>query len=223
MKFSWDGFLNNVVENGSYKIVALLIALILWITVLGNKDQVLNQMVKINFKLSKNRIIANSVTDRVQIQVSGSRLSLKKISKGIEPIEINLEDAKTGRTIVSIPTDRIALPFGAQILNVTPVNLVVDIDRIIARRIPVKVSWDTDEEPSDIRVSHIRPSTIMVRGASSIINRIDEIWTEPLNPSDIIFSKTKKSVEVHIGLKDFNYFGILPVEEKNVTVVVLPK
>jgi YbbR domain-containing protein len=223
MKFSWQQIKDGIMENGSYKIVALLITLILWITVLGNKDQVLNQMVRLNFSLPKNHIIANSITDRVQVQISGSRLSLKKLIKGIEPIEINLEDAKPGRTIVSIPTDHILLPFGAQILSVTPANLVIDIDRVMTKRVPVKVSWDTDEEPKNIRVSDLRPSSVIIRGASSVLSRIDEAWTEPISPQEIIFDKYKKSVEVRVGLKDFNYYGVLPFDNKNVIVTITPK
>lgn len=56
---------DKLYENGSYKVVALLITLILWITVLGNKDQILNQHVKLNFNLPKDHIIANGVTDQV--------------------------------------------------------------------------------------------------------------------------------------------------------------
>lgn len=211
---------NFFYENGSYKVVALLITLILWITVLGNKDQILNQSAKLKINLSKNHIIANGITDQVQVQISGSRLSLKKIANGLDPIEIDLEDAKPGRTILTIPTDKIVLPFGANIVNVNPATLVVDIDRVISKRVPVKISWDAEEEPSFVRVAQIKPATVNIKGASSVLSRIQEVWTEPISPYEIVFDNIKKSIEFRVALKELSYFGVLPIENKNVTVSI---
>lgn len=214
---------DKIAENGSYKVVALLITLILWITVLGNKDQILNQQVKLNFVLPKNHIIANGITDQAQVQISGSRLSLKKLAKGLDPIEINLEDAKPGRTIITIPTDKITLPFGAQIVSVNPATLVVDIDQITTKRIPVKITWDSEEEPQSVKVAQIKPASIVVRGAASVLSRIQEVWTDPISPLEVVFDKSKKTVEFRVGLKEFSYFGVLPIENKNVTVSLQQK
>jgi YbbR domain-containing protein len=213
----------NLYENGSYKVVALLITMILWITVLGNKDQILNQNLKLNFILPKNKIIANGIADQAQVQISGSRLSLKKLAKGLDPIDINLEDAKPGRTIVTIPTDKIILPFGAQIVSVNPATLVVDIDQVTTKRVPVRITWDSDEEPQFLRVTQIKPATIMVKGASSVLSRIQEVWTDPISPLEVVFDKSKKSVEFRVGLKEFSYFGILPTDNRNVTVTLQQK
>ncbi len=206
-------------ENGSYKVVALLITLILWITVLGNKDQVLNQTVQLNFVLPENNVISNAVTNQVQIQISGSRLSLKKLSKGIEPIKINLTDVKPGRTLVSIPTDSLDLPFGSQIVNMNPSSVIVDIDRIITKRIPVKVQWESEEEPKNIRIRKVQPSSILVKGATSVITRVQEVLTEPIQPDQVEFG-IKKNVDIRTGLRDFNFFGILPFENKVIVITV---
>lgn len=214
---------DKLYENGSYKVVALLITLILWITVLGNKDQILNQHVKLNFNLPKDHIIANGVTDQVQLQISGSRLSLKKLAKGIDPIDIDLEDARPGRTIVTIPTDKIILPFGAHISSVNPATLVVDIDRVTTKRIPIRVTWDSEDEPKSIKVVDIKPSTIVVRGAASVLSRIQEIWTDPISPLEVVFDKSKKNVEFRVGLKEFSYFGVLPIESRHVTISLQQK
>lgn len=223
-KLKWnEKILETLSENGSYKLVALLITLILWITVLGNKDQILNQYVKLNFQLPKNHIIANGITDQVQVQISGSRLSLKKLAKGLDPIEMNLEDARPGRTIITIPTDKIALPFGAQIVSVNPATLVVDVDQIITKRVPVRITWDADEEPQFVKVSQIKPATIIVRGAASVLGRIQEVWTDPISPLEVVFDKSKRNVEFRVSLKEFSYFGVLPIENKNVTVSLQQK
>ncbi len=211
-----------VTQNGSYKVVALLITLILWITVLGNKDQVLNQTVQLNFTLPENHVISNAVTNQVQVQISGSRLSLKKLSKGLEAIQINLTDIKAGRTIVSIPTDSIDLPFGSQIVNMNPSSVIVDIDRIITKRIPVKLQWDSEEDPSDLIVRSIKPASVIVKGAVSVLSRVQEVLTEPVSPSQLAFDG-KKRIDVRTGLREFNFFGVLPFESKSVTVTVEKK
>lgn len=211
-----------LIQNGSYKVVALLIALILWITVLGNKDQILNQTVQLKFFLPENHMISSPVINQVQVQVSGSRLSLKKISKGVEPIEINLSEVRAGRTIVSIPLDGLDLPFGSQILSMNPSSVVVDVDRVLSKRVPVRLQWDLEEDPKDIVLKKISPRTVVIKGAASVLPKIQEILTDPISPGNIDFT-SKKQIDVRTGLRDFNFFGVLPHETRAVTVTLEKK
>lgn len=208
-----------LMENGSYKIVALLITLILWVTVLGSKDLNIYKSVKLDVQLPEELIVANPVADQVQLQISGSRLSLKKIHKGLQPITINLKDAKPGRTVVPIPSEDIGLPFGSKILSVTPSSLVLDIDRMTVKWLPIRVDWVSEESPiNTVRVINIKPTGVQVRGASSVLNRLDAVWTEPINLKQIMLDGSRRSVEIRTQIKDLNFAGVLPVEDKNVTV-----
>ncbi len=208
-----------LMENGSYKIVALLITLILWVTVLGSKDLNIYKSAKLDIRLPEELIVANPIADQVQIQISGSRLSLKKIHKGIPPITLNLRDAKPGRTVIPIPTEEIGLPFGSKILGITPSSLVLDIDRLTVKWLPIRVDWVSEDRPVEsVRVVSIKPSGIQVKGASSVLNRLDAVWTEPINMKHLVLDGSRKSVEIRTQLKELNFAGVLPVEDKNVTV-----
>lgn len=213
-----------IADNGSYKIVALLITLILWVTVLGSKDLVIYKTVKLDFVLPPNSIVVNALTDQVQVQISGSRLSLKKIYKGLSPLVINLKDAKLGRTVVGIPADDIGLPFGAKILNLSPSSVVLDLDKVIERWLPIKVDVIVDSgSGKKIRVLNVKPNGLQIKGASSVISRLDALWTEPLDLKQIPLDSNKKSIEIRTQLKDVGLAGILPIEEKAVTVTAYVK
>lgn len=208
-------------HNGSYKVVALLITLILWVTVLGSKDLTLNKPLKLDFVLPSNAIISNPVPDQIQVQISGSRLSLKKIYKGLNPLTIDLRGAKVGKTVTSIPIDEISLPFGSKILSVNPSSVVVDIDRIILKWIPIKIDWVSEAKTKKIlNIRKINPTGVQVKGAASVLSRLDTLWTEPVDSSQIDLESKQKTFEIKTQLKDLNIAGLLPLDDKSVTISV---
>lgn len=107
-------------ENTSYKIVALLITMILWVIILGNKDSVMIKMVKVEFIVPKHLKLINEVPREVAFKAIGPRLSLKKFSDLKEPLIIDLSAAATGISAVRLHTDSVNTPPGVRVLSVSP-------------------------------------------------------------------------------------------------------
>ncbi len=120
---------NAVLENGSYKLVALFVTLILWVTILGRRDFVLSKEMDIEFLLPRTIAIAETNRDRrVTVKVSGPRMALKKFQTNPGTITIDLgRQAEPGPIKATITPRNVEVPFGVKVLSVTPESITVHL------------------------------------------------------------------------------------------------
>jgi YbbR domain-containing protein len=114
-----------VTENMSYKIVALFIAVILWLTIMGRRDLILTKNIEIEFKPAPNYKVVGQTADQIRLRLSGPRTALKEVMGGTKnkPLTVDISDRGEGSLDVDVPVNRIELPAGVKILSVRP-NLV---------------------------------------------------------------------------------------------------
>ncbi len=111
-----------IFENGSYKLVALFVTLILWITILGRRDIVLSKEMDIEFLLPRSVAVAPASGNdrRVVVKVSGPRMALKRFAQNPGTITIDLSKSGTGAVQAVITPRSVEVPFGVRVLSVTP-------------------------------------------------------------------------------------------------------
>ncbi|WP_415061487.1 hypothetical protein [Bdellovibrio sp.] len=126
MKRRWSGI---VTENFSYKVVALFISLILWLTILGRRDFVLSKNIDIDLVTAPGTQIVAQTTDHIKVKVSGPRSSLKKFLESSLSQSITLDISQKGEGVVyvDIPLNKIEVPIGVRILGVRPNQIQVEV------------------------------------------------------------------------------------------------
>lgn len=107
-------------ENGSYKAVALVVAMVLWMTMQGRRDTVLTREMAMQVLLPPNLAITNPIPQMVRVEVSGPRVALKKLAERREPFTVDLGQAGSGRQLVRLTKDGLNLPLGAKVLSIQP-------------------------------------------------------------------------------------------------------
>lgn len=119
MKTKWK---NVVTENMSYKLVALFIALILWLTILGRRDFSLTKNVEIELLPALNQVVVSQSVETVKVKVSGSKSALKKfMDSGLSQlVSIDISRKGDGNIDVEIPIRQIDVPFGVKVISVKP-------------------------------------------------------------------------------------------------------
>ena len=125
LKMLKDLFLNNL----SYKIVSLFVALILWISILGRRDFVTTREMEINLIVSADMSIVSQSQDKVRVKLSGSQPVLKKYKDSLRSIVFDLSDREEGIIDIDIPTSRIDVPSGVRVLSVKPNLIRVEISK----------------------------------------------------------------------------------------------
>ncbi len=117
---------NWIFENGSYKLVALFVTLILWVTILGRRDFQLSKDMDLEFLLPQSMAIAADGLERkVTVKVSGPRMALKKFSSNPGSITIDLVRSQPGPVRALITPRNVEVPFGVKVISINPdvVNL----------------------------------------------------------------------------------------------------
>lgn len=116
-------------ENIGYKIISLLISLMLWLTILGRRDYVVNKTMEIDFVTSTGQSIQSQSIDRVRVKVSGSRTALRKFLSNSfsESIAVDIASLGVGRFDVEIPFNRVDVPMGVKVLEIKPKTVKIEI------------------------------------------------------------------------------------------------
>lgn len=119
MKRDWSHY---VTENFSYKLVALFISLILWLTILGRRDFVMTKNIDIDLVTGAGQSVTAQTTDQIKVKVSGSRTALKKFMDSSYSQTIPIDISKRGEGVldIEIPLSKIEIPMGVKVLSVRP-------------------------------------------------------------------------------------------------------
>jgi hypothetical protein len=119
MKKPWTSY---VTENFSYKMVALFISLILWLTILGRRDFVLSKKIDIELQTGPKQVVVAQTADNIRVKVSGPRAALKKFMDNpqTQSILIDISDRGEGVLDIDVPLNKIDVPMGVRILGVRP-------------------------------------------------------------------------------------------------------
>lgn len=118
-------FLDNLIA----KIMALIIAVFLWTTVLGRRDFVLTKVVDLELVTNSQQSVVAQTADRVRVRVSGPRSSLKRFidDPKTQSLSMDISNLGTGLLEVDIPTHQIQAPVGVKILSVRPNMIRVEV------------------------------------------------------------------------------------------------
>lgn len=121
-----------ITENFSYKIVALFISLILWLTILGRRDFVLSKNIDVDLITAPGTQVVAQTTDHIKVKVSGPRAALKKFLESSLSQNITLDISQRGEGVVyiDIPLNKIEVPLGVRILGVRPNQIQAEVVKV---------------------------------------------------------------------------------------------
>lgn len=119
-------------DNLSYKFVALGVALILWMSMLGRKDSTLMKDFELQVLLGPRLEMTTQIPQVVRVEVAGARVALKKINQMNPVFTVDLTGAQPGRQVVQLSRDGLNLPIGARVLSLEPREFTVQIRQTAA-------------------------------------------------------------------------------------------
>ncbi len=187
-------------ENTSYKIVALLITMILWVIILGSKESVMTKMVPVEFILPHGMTVGSDVPKEVAFKAAGPRLVLKKFSELKEPLVIDLSAALPGVTTVRLHADSINTPPGVRILSVSPSTVTPRLEKMFSKRVPVEINI-RGKLPDSKKLSSMRviPVDAEIFGSKEILTAVKSVSTAPIELERVSVTQT---LEVPLMLEE---------------------
>lgn len=118
-----DGMTNNL----SYKLVALFIALILWLSILGRRDFIVTKVIDVNFMTAQGYVVTGQSADVIQLKLSGPQPLLRKFNEKKQTLDIDILDKQVGLHEVDILAHKIETPLGVRVLSIRPNVIRVEV------------------------------------------------------------------------------------------------
>ena len=183
------------------KVLAVTLAVLLWITVAGEHVVERSLRVPLEFRnIPQPLEIVGTAPDNVDVRLRGSSAVLSRLQAGEIVAVLDLSSARSGSRLFHIRTEEVRAPFGVEVEQVMPSTLALELERSARRTVPVVVPTEGDPAPGFVvgRIS-VDPQTVEVVGPDTRVRQIAEATTEPVSVKD---AKSRVRDTVTIGVVD---------------------
>ena len=120
-------FKENFFDNFSYKLVALIISLILWLSLLNRRDFITIKELDVDILTSENLVVLGQTTDKLKVKVSGPQPLLKKFKDSSQIIAFDMSEKEAGFYDIDVSASKIDVPKGLKVLSIKPNTIHVEI------------------------------------------------------------------------------------------------
>lgn len=109
-----------LLKDLNYKIISLFAALLLWMMVLGRKDLTVSKKLEVEFLSGPQTEVIEPSVRRVDIELTGPRVALKKFSQSGAIYMLDLSGLREGAHVVPLSKQGVQVPVGVRVLSVRP-------------------------------------------------------------------------------------------------------
>ena len=210
----------NPFRNFGLKVLALALAVLLWLTVAGEHVVERSLRVPLEFRnIPETLEIVGNAPDTVDVRVRGSSALLSRMQPGEIVAVLDLAGARSGSRLFHIRTDEVRAPFGIEVAQVIPSTLALDIEKSARRRVPIMPVTDGEPAPGYVIGRVLSdPSTVEIVGPESRVRQVAEATTEPVPIKD---AKVRVRDTVTVGVVDTSVRLAQP-QNAQVTVDIWP-
>ncbi len=187
--------------NLPLKMFSLLLAGVLWLAVSGQSTVERNIRVPLEYQsVPPGMEIVGEPPDEVDVRLRGSSGNLARVVQGDVVAALDLTSARPGTRIFNLQPRAVRVPFGVQVVQVTPPTISLDLEYSGQKVVPVSPVVEGDPAPGFV-VGRITtsPATVEVVGPLGRLANLREATTEPVR-----VDRARERVEdrVTIGVED---------------------
>lgn len=213
--------LKKITHNWHIKLIAVILAFILWLYVENLKEREYSLSVPLETRnIPADYIVSNEVPISVNVVLKGKESRLSLIDENVIIAYVDLKHDTEGgkRSIVRI--DKNSVPPRISIKEINPRVVDISVEKMqekLVRIIPVII-----EEPPDGYVFQdviVSPGHVPIQGPESKMNGIDSIYTEDIGIGNLTETTVK---EVGINLP-FTKISLVNNEVVRVKIVIIEK
>jgi YbbR domain-containing protein len=199
------------------KAVSILLALILWITILSLKAEEKKITVPLQPLLPAGTQIINSIPNSIEYTLSGPRVWLNELERRVQPIQPDLRRTRDTTIGFSISEDLLGeLPVGVKVLSFYPTQILIRLDELGEKYILVKPNLAGNpargHEVVEVKTS---PSKVAVSGPLSVLESLEAVGTQ-----EVLVDNLKGNKEFVVGIEVDEQKGLKLSRESKVKVKV---
>ena len=194
-----------IVSNAGVKLLALLVAIVIWFNAIGQQEDEQTFVVPLQFVgLSDTLTVTGRVPTDVQIAVTGTRRDLLLLEFKKMAVSLNMSRAEPGRYTQRLSVSDVVLPPEVEprkVRIISPLLVDVRLETLLAKRARVAVAL-TGSLPGNQVLSMVPEATppwVMVTGPRSVVARMDKVMTQPIDLSKVRESG-EREVEIDLSI-----------------------
>ena len=173
-------------HNIGLKLLAVVIAVFLWVIVTGENEAVRVYPARLDFIYPEDKVLAGDVTGSVSLTLRGAELMLRSVDPAALSAVVDLRASDAGPQSIPLSVEHHVrgVPAGVAVERISPQILQVTLERK-ARRVVQVMPRIEGEPPPGCRFAgyDIVPSEVLVEGAESQVSSLAMVQTEPIDVS----------------------------------------
>src|SRR5262245_48041787 len=165
------------------KVISVGFAVLLWLIVAG--EEIVERGLRVPLELQQfpeSLELKSDPPSLVDIRVRGSSSVLGRLATGDVVAVLDLRGARPGRRLFQLTAEQIRVPFGVEVMQVTPASVALVFENAATRTVKVLPSIDGNPAPGFV-VGKITtdPESVEVIGPASSVQEAGEALTEPVS------------------------------------------
>lgn len=202
------------------KLWSVILAVFLWLVVAG--EETVERGLRVPLELQQfpaGLELQSEPPALIDIRVRGSSGNLGRIAAGDILAVLDVRSARPGRRLFQLSPEQVRVPFGLQVLQVSPSNIALTFENTATRRVPVSAALEGAPAPGFIvGTTTVEPDVVEVVGPESAIARVTEAITEPVSVAE---ANAEVKDTVAVGLLDPS-LRLVAARTATVKVQILP-
>ena len=175
--------IERLTANAGLKMLALLLAFGLWVLVAGEQESVRVFTVPIDVRTARDQVVSGQRPASAQVRVRGSESILRGLTAEELTIPLDLTSAQPGEKLgVTIgPKSVLGIPAGAAVQTVSPDRLVLTVEDLVSRAVPVSPRLvGTPAAGWHLVDFQVDPPQQTIEGPRSEVDRVPAVGTDPI-------------------------------------------
>ena len=223
-------------ENVSLKLVALALAVLMWGFVASQRR---GESTEIKFttplvfkNIPSNLEVTNAPVQAVGVLVSVQRSLGSSVNPNLFQVTVDLSSQLAGPLRYTLTEKNVAYnnqspPQGMQVLQMSPAVIPITLEEAIVKDVPIRPRFFGDLALGyTIESIKIEPPTAKVQGAKSRLEKLDHIYTRPLDVQDLdsnveMLVDLDLTADLRLPAKQDNFFHAFIKVTRNVSRLLL--
>jgi YbbR domain-containing protein len=170
-------------RNLGLKVLSICIAALLWLAVAGERVVERALRVPVEFQnLPAELEIVGNPPETVDVRLRGSSGTLSRLSPGDTSLQVDLRAARTGPRLFHLTPALIRVPYGIEVVQVSPATVTITFETTGIRVVRVLPSIEgTPAAGFEIVSTTSDPPTVEVAGPENALRELTEAITEPVS------------------------------------------
>jgi YbbR domain-containing protein len=190
-----------VTSNLGLKAISLALAGLLWFAIAGEKTSEMGISVPVELQnVPKDLELTGDTVNSVEVRLRASPGIIQRLGPGEVSARLDLKGATEGERIIHLTGDTIRVPFGIQVVQISPSMITLNFERTLRKLVPVRPRM-VGRPAGGFEVAELtsEPTEVRIAGPKSRVQEVESAFTEPISVEAAQASVTDS---VSLGIED---------------------